>query len=95
MTGEPEIMHISDAELSRMTRDLDQMHREQSLPALERAVGEWVEAISEERSAGQREIRRGRRTFLLGAGAAAGAGLMAACGSTSNKSTPPPTTKFT
>lgn len=86
----PEIMAISEAELSRMTNDLDQLHRDQSEPALKASVEEWVEAIHEEK-AGRRDGGRfaNRRTFLFGAGAVAGGALLAACGSSSKKAAPP------
>ncbi|MGH9123074.1 MAG: ferritin-like domain-containing protein [Acidimicrobiales bacterium] len=80
-----EILQGSEAELSRLTRDLDQMHRDESLPALQASVSSWTEAIRDERAAESR-VNRGRRTFLLGAGAVAGAAALAACGS-NNKTT--------
>ena len=58
--------HLSDSELQAMTRQLDEMHRDQGLPALKAAVAEWVSSF---REAGDGVGRRAssRRTFLLGA----------------------------
>lgn len=81
---------IADAELTAMTSDLDQMHRDQTLPAMQAAVSEWVESIRE--SDAENPRRTSRRTFLLGAaGVGAGGVLLAAC-SSSSKSTSTPTT---
>jgi hypothetical protein len=83
--------HISDAELSAMTTQLDQMHRDQTLPAMQAAVSEWAESLKEATS-GPNARRANRRTFLLGAaGLGAGGVLLAACGSSSHKSTSPTT----
>jgi hypothetical protein len=82
--------HIGDAELSAMATDLDQLHRDQALPAMQSAVGEWAASIKESET-GITARRTSRRTFLLGvAGAGAGGILLAACGS-SHKSTSPAT----
>ncbi len=66
-------IHISEAELSAMTADLDEMHRA-SLPDLADAV-----------AATQDQHRRGavtsRRGFLAGTGLVAGGLVLAACGS--------------
>jgi hypothetical protein len=83
--------HISDAELSAMTTDLDRLHRDQTMPAMQAAVGEWAESLKDATSAINGR-RTNRRTFLLGAaGVGAGGLLLAACGSSSNKSTSPTT----
>ncbi len=82
--------HLSDSELQAMTRQLDEMHRDQGLPALKAAVAEWVSSF---REAGDGVGRRAssRRTFLLGAaGVGASGALLAACGS-STKTTAPTT----
>ena len=77
--------HITDTELSAMTRDLDQLHRDQTLPAMQAAVSEWAESLREGDSASPR--RASRRTFLLGAaGLSAGGLLLAACSSSSGSS---------
>jgi hypothetical protein len=84
--------NISDAELSSMTTQLDQLHRDQTLPAMQAAVSEWAESIREATS-GPTARRANRRTFLLGAaGLGAGGVLLAACGSSSTKPTSSPTT---
>lgn len=88
--------HLSDAELRAMTSQLDEMHRDQGLPALKSAVAEWIASFKE---AGQGAGGRAssRRTFLLGAaGLGAGGALLAACGSSTRSTAPttlaPPTT---
>ena len=55
-----------------MTKAMDDLHNDQSMPALRQAVGEWTEAIREERLA-EPEAGTSRRRFLIGAG-----GLVAA-----------------
>ena len=78
---------ISEAGLSAMTEDLDQLHRDQTLPAMRAAVAEWAESIRSEDSDGPR--RASRRTFLLGAaGVGAGGLLLAACSSSSRTTSP-------
>jgi hypothetical protein len=70
-------MNISEAQLAAMTSDMDEMHRA-SLPQLRDAITELTQ--------GRRASRRG---FLFGsAGLAAGAVLLAACGSDDSKATP-------
>jgi hypothetical protein len=71
---------ISEAELILMTEDLEQLHHDSSLPALRTSVEEWVEA-NHESGTGTRK-GTSRRSFLIGATAAAVGGLaLAACGS--------------
>ena len=82
--------HISEAELSAMTDSLDQMHRDQTLPAMQAAVADWAESLRDGDTGTPR--RPNRRTFLLGAaGVGAGGLLLAAC-SSSAKTTAPTTT---
>lgn len=85
--------HITEAELSAMTEDLDQLHHDRVLPAMQAAVSEWTESIREVHGPESANPRRSsRRTFLLGAaGVGAGGLLMAAC-SSSSKSNSSPTT---
>jgi hypothetical protein len=84
--------HISDAELSAMTTQLDQLHRDQTLPAMQAAVSEWAESLKEATN-GPNARRTNRRTFLLGAaGVGAGGLLLAACGSSSSSKSTSPTT---
>ena len=80
--------HLSNAELSAMTDQLDEMHHDQALPAMRAAVADWIESFKE---AGHGVSRRNssRRTFILGAaGIGAGGALLAACGSSSKSTTP-------
>jgi ferritin-like protein len=88
--------HLSDVELGAMTDQLDQMHRDQALPAMQAAVTEWIESFKEAGQGVSRKISS-RRTFLLGtAGVGAGGVLLAACGSSSKSTSattvPTPTT---
>jgi hypothetical protein len=71
----PEVMAISEHELTVMTNDLDQIHNDVSMPAMKEALGEWTD-----------KIRTSRRGFLIGAGAVAGGAVLAACGSGSSPS---------
>jgi Ferritin-like domain len=72
----PQVMAISEHELSAMTADLDQMHHDIGMPAMHSAIHEWTE-----------KTRSSRRGFLIGAGAVAGGALLAACSSSSSSST--------
>jgi hypothetical protein len=69
-------MAISEHELSVMTQDLEQIHHDVGMPAMNKAVAEWTE-----------RSRTSRRGFLIGAGAVAGGALLAACSSGSSSST--------
>lgn len=76
--------HLSDGELIAMTRELDQMHHDQALPAMRSAISEWVESIKEARR-GATQRAANRRTFLLGgAGLGVSAAVLAACSSSSS-----------
>ena len=70
-----EVMAISEHELTPMTNDLEQIHNDVGMPAMDRAVHEWTE-----------RSRTSRRGFLIGAGAVAGGALLAACSSGSSGS---------
>src|SRR5579884_2513090 len=84
-------MQISEQELLAMTRDLDEMHHA-TLPAMHAAIGEWAEMHADVAPgtvvipAGAVErapvLGSSRRRFLVGAGAAMGGVLLAACSST-------------
>jgi hypothetical protein len=71
----PEVLAISEHELTVMTSDLDQIHNDVSMPAMKTALDEWTD-----------KIRTSRRGFLIGAGAVAGGALLAACSSGSSSS---------
>lgn len=80
-TRVPEPLAGSEHELVTMTRDLDQMHHDLSVPALRTAAAEAADAAPRPLTGGLGG-RTSRRTFLLGTGAAAVGGvLLAACGS--------------
>ena len=91
---------ISERELIRNINELEELHQDQSLPALRSSVQEWVE-INHERSpkADSASGMISRRGLLIGSGAAAiGGVLIAACGSnnsstgTTTPTTSPPST---
>ncbi len=85
---------ISEAELSRLTTDLDDLHHDVSLPALRDSVDEWVATNRDRHGEEDVPLESGpglisRRGLLLGAGAAAiGGVLLAACGSSAKSATP-------
>ncbi|MGH9125463.1 MAG: ferritin-like domain-containing protein [Acidimicrobiales bacterium] len=86
-------MQISERELLSMTHDLDEMHHA-TLPAMHAAIGEWADvqrgALSQPAvdPVAATELPlvsapgTSRRRFLIGAGAAVGGVLLAACSST-------------
>lgn len=83
--------HISEGELLAMTKQLDEMHRDEALPAMKKAVSEWV-ASFRDTTEGKAVKASSRRTFLLGtAGVGAGGLVLAACGSSSKKASTPTT----
>ncbi|MDQ6782048.1 MAG: ferritin-like domain-containing protein [Actinomycetota bacterium] len=79
-------MQISEAELRRATKDLDEFHNE-TFPSFQRGLADWAEQERDESGPAPRRIAS-RRTFLLGGGVAAGGLVLAACGSSSKKSSP-------
>jgi len=64
----------TEAELVTMTSDLDQLHHDVGMPAMEAGVAEMIERMGDDAV----PDRNSRRTFLVGAGAAAvgGAALL-------------------
>ncbi|HEX5404179.1 MAG TPA: ferritin-like domain-containing protein [Pseudonocardiaceae bacterium] len=83
-------LQVSEAELTSMTRDLDEAHRE-TIPTMYAKAGEFAEQIAEQQGT-PRSLAR--RRFLLGAGAAGAALALAACGSgTTSGSAPISTAK--
>jgi Ferritin-like domain len=76
-------LQISEAELSTMTHDLDEAHRE-TIPSMFSRAGEFSEELAD--TTGDSKFLA-RRRFLLGAAGVAGLGLaLAACGSGSSNS---------
>lgn len=71
-------MAISEAELSSMTHELDELHRE-TFPAVRKTLGEFSSNITN--LATTRST--GRRNFLVGLGGAVVVGTVAACSSSS------------
>jgi hypothetical protein len=79
--------HISNHELAAMTSQLDELHRDQAQPAMDRAISEWTESLREAQR-GDSQRANSRRTFLLGAlGLGAGGALLAACSSSTSPAT--------
>jgi hypothetical protein len=88
-------IEVSNAELAAMTRSMDELHHDQSLPALHSAVEDWTEAIRDEQAADveSRPLATSRRHFILGAGGIAAGGLaIAACGSSTKPASKKSTT---
>jgi Ferritin-like domain len=96
MSASDPTSHLSNDELLGMTRDLDALHHDVTLPALKTSLSEWADDINTRAAAGEEDepLPRSfldRRKFLVGAGGLAGAGLLAACSSTGSakpKATP-------
>jgi hypothetical protein len=85
VTRAPEPMHISEHELTAMTRELDDMHND-TFPGVRRTLSEFTANLVRVRQA-----ESSRRGVLLGVAGLAGAGALAACGSSksdSSSSTP-------
>lgn len=83
---------ISEGELSRLTRDLDQAHRE-ALPAMHAAAADLCEQLLDSPRTGSSEqapaASATRRRFLAGAGGTAAALALAACSSSKSTSKAP------
>ncbi len=71
-----DVLAVTEHELTVMTSDLEQIHNDVGMPAMNRALAEWTE-----------RSRTSRRGFLIGAGAVAGGTLLAACSSGSSSPT--------
>lgn len=86
----PEDLVISETELARRTKELDELHQDQSMPALRSSVQEWIET-NQERQTHDSTASSGlisRRGLLIGTGAfAVGGVLLAACSSGAKSST--------
>lgn len=76
------VLDVSEAELLRQTKELDELHHDQSLPALRSSVQEWIETNNDRQVDQRATAAISRRTLLIGAGTAAVGGvLLAACSS--------------
>ena len=64
---------ISEHELTEMTNNLEQIHHDVGMPAMNNAIREWTE-----------RTLTSRRGFLIGVGAVAGGAVLAACSSGSS-----------
>jgi len=53
MSPEDPVSHISEGELLAMTKDLDALHHDVTLPALRSSLSEWAEDIRERAAAGE------------------------------------------
>lgn len=82
-------MEISNAELAREVKSLDEMHRDHSYPSMTQAIDEWQgEVAAQVSEAGLFKQSLGRRRFLLGIGGTiVGGAVLAACGSSASSST--------
>ncbi|MFJ9690921.1 ferritin-like domain-containing protein [Kitasatospora sp. NPDC101183] len=78
-------LQISEGELSRLTKEMDEAHRA-TLPAMRAAAADLGEELRARGDGGPRDT--GRRRFLLGAGGAAVALTLAACSSSKSSSSP-------
>jgi hypothetical protein len=85
-----DVIDVSEAELICRINELDDLHHDQSLPALRSSLEEWVE-VNGDRARADHSANDGmvsRRGLLLGGGAAAiGGVLLAACSSKSSSGT--------
>ncbi|MFD3518221.1 ferritin-like domain-containing protein [Streptomyces sp. NPDC058657] len=75
---------ISEGELTRLTREMDQAHQE-TLPVMAASGRDFTQELHDLRAAGpddgrQQGVHLARRRFLVGAGAAAATLALAACG---------------
>ena len=84
-------MDIYNWELQRRVDDLEDLHNDEAMPSMRERSGELVARISEE-TGSLLSRHTSRRGFLLGAGLAAGAAVLAACGSVTSASQAPTTT---
>ena len=83
----------SEKELRRQTSALEELHQDQSLPALRSSIEEWVETNRERTTRLPQDGVISRRGLLVGAGAVAvGGAILAACGSGNGSSTTTSTT---
>ncbi|MFZ0664775.1 MAG: ferritin-like domain-containing protein [Acidimicrobiales bacterium] len=87
-----EIIAISEAEILRNTAELQDLHNDQSMPALRSSVEDWIEINHERARVGEAHTPQSgtvsRRNLLIGGGAAAiGGVLLAACSSSSSSTT--------
>ncbi|MEU1130104.1 ferritin-like domain-containing protein [Streptomyces sp. NPDC005900] len=85
---------ISESELARLTKEMDQAHQE-TLPVMAASARDLTQEIHDLRAAepdtGPRQrVHVARRRFLIGAGASAAALALAACGGDSDGSTGTP-----
>ncbi|MFJ8431181.1 ferritin-like domain-containing protein [Kitasatospora sp. NPDC094019] len=78
---------ISEGELTRLTAEMDQAHRD-TLPAMRASALDLTDELRARREGRSRDL--GRRRFLLGAGGAAVALTVAACSSGKSTGSAPP-----
>jgi ferritin-like protein len=95
-----DVLPVSEAEINRLTVELDELHHDESVPALRSSVQEWIEINHDRMRAGESSALPAtpltspmagaisRRGLLIGTGAAAIGGLLlAACGSSAKSAT--------
>jgi hypothetical protein len=79
-----EVIAVSEAELGRLTKELDELHHDQAMPAMRSSLQAWID---DERQG----FAVSRRSLLLGSGAAVVGGvLLAACGGSGGRTTSGP-----
>jgi hypothetical protein len=86
-----EVMAISEAELVRLTAEMEEAHQE-SLPKMHQAVSEWAET----HGAAEKSAHMSRRGFIATGGlVVVGGAVLAACGSSTKSSAGATTTTTT
>lgn len=90
--NDPEPLAVSEGEFLRRTRELEDLHNDESLPALRSSAQGWIEANHEREAAGTSSGLVSRRSLLIGTGAAVGGVLLAACSSGGQSSSTTATT---
>lgn len=80
---------ISEHELRTMTTEMDELHHDQAMPAMQAKADEWAEqnrVLTADPEVGLLRRATSRRTFLLGGSAVLGGLALAACSSSSTSS---------
>jgi hypothetical protein len=82
-----DVLPVSEGELRRRTTELEELHNDESLPAMIAAVDNWIDVNRGHIRQVSQEGAFSRRGLLIGGGAAAiGGALLAACSSSPSSS---------